>query len=290
MTSAPKVSVIYLTKNGGTEFIRSLQAVKQQVTTFAFEIVVIDSGSRDGSPEEAADAGARVVRIPAAEFNYGGTKNLAAQLAQAEILVFLSQDNIPANGDWLANLVQHFRGSVGAVQGPSISEDWGYYWWKAGGFFFTRETRRWVRQYGIGLSSCNLAILKRVVQEIPFERVPMMEDKVLQRALVSAGVRIEEAADAPVLHTHTYGPRDLTQRLLNEGLGWRRAGGVYKFTDMAQDVVSPQMWIRVLRAIVQGELRGVHEALFPLLRPLMIDKGLHNPALYRWEREEGSLR
>lgn len=284
-TKDPRVSVVYLTKNGGGEFLRSLEAVRHQVTDFSYEVVVIDSGSADGTPEHALQAGMRVIRIPASEFNYGGTKNLGARLARGEILVFLSQDNIPAKSDWLANLVRHFRDGVGAVQGPSVSEDWGYYWWRAGGFFFTRETRRWLHQYGIGLSSCNLAIRREVVLDIPFQHVPMMEDKVMQKALASAGVEVAEAPDAPVLHTHVYDAHTLVQRLTNEGLGWRYAGGVYSLSDVALDAVSPVMWSRAFRAFVGGKIRGAHELLFPVLRPLFVYRGLHSETHYRWEKD-----
>src|SRR5205823_2169624 len=146
-----------------------------------YEVLIIDSGSIDGTIAEAEERGVRVVKIPAESFNYGGTKNLSARLAEGDIIVFLSQDNIPASHEWLSTLLACFEQDVDAVQGPSTSEPGGFYWWVRGGFFYTRETRRWNRAYGPGLSSCNLAIRREVLLRVPFREVPMSEDKVLQR-------------------------------------------------------------------------------------------------------------
>ena len=58
------------------------------------EVVVVDSGSRDGSAERARARGARVHAIPPSEFHHGRTRNLGAQLARGETLVFTSQDAV----------------------------------------------------------------------------------------------------------------------------------------------------------------------------------------------------
>ena len=105
------------------------------------------------------------------------------------------------------------------------------------------------------------------------------------RTKFSKGATIREAVGAPVLHTHTYGWRSLSQRLRNEGLGWRYAGATYTLVDMILDMISPVMWIRCVHAILSGELRESHEILFPFIRPLMVYKGLHYPTAYSWERE-----
>jgi len=281
----PRATVVYLTKNGGSTFLRSLELVRTQEVDFPFDVLVIDSGSTDGTIEKVEASGVRVVQILPQEFNYGGTKNLSARLAAGKILVFLSQDNVPSGRGWLATLLSYFTNDIDVVQGPSISEPNGYYWWARGGFFYTRETRRWIREHGLGLSCCNLAIRRDVVLRVPFREVPMSEDKVLQRDLIAAGATIREAIDAPVYHTHFYGARDLAQRLQNEGLGWSYAGATYTVSDMLLDMVSPTMWARSIRAALSGDIRGFHELLFPFIRPFMIYKGLHFATAYKWERE-----
>ena len=45
------------------------------------ELLIVDSGSTDGSLEIARRHGARVIEIPQSEFSHGGTRNLAIEQA-----------------------------------------------------------------------------------------------------------------------------------------------------------------------------------------------------------------
>ena len=108
-TDRPRATIVYLTKNGGSAFLRSLELVLTQEASFPYEVLIIDSGSIDGTIAEAEERGVRVVKIPAESFNYGGTKNLSARLAEGDIIVFLSQDNIPASHEWLSTLLACFE-------------------------------------------------------------------------------------------------------------------------------------------------------------------------------------
>src|SRR5256885_17025957 len=82
--SQPEVTIVYLTKNGGDDFRRSLEAIFAQHSDVPFEVLVVDSGSVDRTVELASIRGARVVRLAPNSFNYGATKNLAAQQARSE--------------------------------------------------------------------------------------------------------------------------------------------------------------------------------------------------------------
>src|SRR5205807_2588160 len=69
------------------------------------DVVVVDSGSTDGSAQRAAELGARVDEIPAEEFVHGATRNRAARLSRGDVLVFTTQDAVAADERWLASLV-----------------------------------------------------------------------------------------------------------------------------------------------------------------------------------------
>ena len=104
------ISVVIPVKDGGADLVRCLDAIGRQVVESEVEVVVVDSGSRDGSAELARSRGARVHEIPASEFGHGRTRNLGAELAQGEILVFTSQDAFAADETWLATLVRSLSG------------------------------------------------------------------------------------------------------------------------------------------------------------------------------------
>jgi glycosyltransferase involved in cell wall biosynthesis len=73
------------------------------------EIVVIDSGSVDGTAETARRFGASVMEIPPATFNHGLTRNLGIRHSRGEICVLLVQDALPVADDWLQALTSHFE-------------------------------------------------------------------------------------------------------------------------------------------------------------------------------------
>ncbi|MGN6474480.1 MAG: glycosyltransferase family 2 protein [Mycobacteriales bacterium] len=77
------------------------------------EILVIDSSSDDGSIPQLAAAGARVHQIPRSEFDHGGTRNLALDLLDTPVIVYLTQDAIPARPDSIDRLVAGLTAQAG---------------------------------------------------------------------------------------------------------------------------------------------------------------------------------
>ena len=77
----PEVTVAIPVRDGGALLARTLDALARQ--TVEHELLVCDSGSRDGSPELARAHGARVLEIAPAQFSHGGTRNLLMREARA---------------------------------------------------------------------------------------------------------------------------------------------------------------------------------------------------------------
>ncbi len=100
-----KVSVIILTKNAGDKFELLLDKVYSQKFGEGFEVVVVDSGSVDETLGTAEEFRARIHRIKPGEFHHARTRNLGANLANGHYLVYLSQDAIPLDNDWLGSLI-----------------------------------------------------------------------------------------------------------------------------------------------------------------------------------------
>jgi len=101
----PRASVVIPVCNGGERLRDCLEAVAAQKLPGGHELIVIDSGSADGSDEVAAGYG-RLVRIPAGSFNHGLTRNLGVSLARGKSVALLVQDAVPLGSDWLAALVE----------------------------------------------------------------------------------------------------------------------------------------------------------------------------------------
>ena len=69
-----KASIVIPTLNGGAEFKKCLEMIYKQNTRYTFEVIVIDSGSRDGSVEVAQKFPVRLYQINKKNFNQGLTQ------------------------------------------------------------------------------------------------------------------------------------------------------------------------------------------------------------------------
>ncbi|HUF01663.1 MAG TPA: glycosyltransferase family A protein, partial [Gaiellaceae bacterium] len=116
------ISVVIPVKDGGSDLVRCLEAIRRQQVDDEVEIVVVDSGSSDGSPERAGQLGARVHEIPPDEFNHGHARNLGAGLARGDVLVFTTQDAYAVDDSWLASLIAalHSRGDLAGAYGRQL--------------------------------------------------------------------------------------------------------------------------------------------------------------------------
>src|SRR5712692_5858934 len=83
-----------------------LEAVLAQDTDWLFELIVIDSASSDGTWELLESLPIVHTRIQPNDFNHGRTRNLGANMARGQSLVFLVQDAIPVDRLWLRRLVE----------------------------------------------------------------------------------------------------------------------------------------------------------------------------------------
>jgi len=102
----PHCSVIVPTKNGMPRFVRVLDKILSQRTSWPFDVIVIDSGSKDGTVEYAqAQSRVRVIEIAPDDFGHGRTRNRAIAETEAPYAALLTHDAEPQNEEWLAHLV-----------------------------------------------------------------------------------------------------------------------------------------------------------------------------------------
>lgn len=110
-----RVGLVIPTLNAGEEWNACLQSVASQ-TLRPQRLVVVDSASSDATASVAESAGFEVISIERSQFNHGGTRQWAAEyLVDCEIIVFLTQDAVPADGAAFAEIVSAFADPEVAV-------------------------------------------------------------------------------------------------------------------------------------------------------------------------------
>lgn len=273
-----KASIIYLTKNGGELFRRSLAAVLAQEADFSFEVIIVDSGSTDGTFEYLQTQPVRLYQIPPEEFNFGLTRDYAFGLASGEIIVSISQDAVPADRQWLSLLLAPFAYSaIAAVQGIDLLpiDQPVFYWDSVGMFYQTRDCRKWNERYhGIGLSFANCALRTSVWKENRLGWVAMSEDRVFQKRITEKGYLCFIQWTANCYHSHLYPTvAALAKRCFNEGQGFRNVGIEYTVRDLLLDMLRPTAWYLWGLGLLRMKLLTFSELLFPLVRPLAVFAG-----------------
>jgi GT2 family glycosyltransferase len=228
------ISVVIPVKDGGSDLVRCLEAIARQRVDDDVEVVVVDSGSRDGSRGRARSFGAHVHSIPPHEFQHGRTRNLGARLAAGEVLVFTSQDAFAASDTWLAGLTAPLAtdGSVAGVYGRQLPHEGAtpperYFL----DFLYGPEPRaqRLDNEESLSFettlfSNVNSAIPRSVWEEHPFaEDVVMSEDQEWSRRVLLAGLEIVYEPSAAVYHSHAYSLAGAMRRFFDSGVSAERS-------------------------------------------------------------------
>lgn len=240
----PRASVLIPVKNGGVLLGEVLDAVLAQRTAWPFEVIVMDSGSTDGSVELVRARGVRCETIAPDAFGHGRTRNQLAALSSGEFLIFITQDARPANPEWLTHLVQacdaepdvagafgphiahpdariitqrelseHFSG-FGSEQSVVRMED-------RARFEADPGYRQWLHFF----SNNNSCLRRTVWERLPFPDVTFAEDQTWALAAVKAGYAKAYAPRAAVYHSHDFGIWETLQRNFDEASSFQRYFG-----------------------------------------------------------------
>jgi rhamnosyltransferase len=245
-TEKVKASVIIPTKNPGGIFRRVLERTLEQETPWPFEVIVIDSGSTDGTVAFAQERpGVRVIEIAPETFGHGRTRNLAVGEARGDFVALLTHDALPVDRTWLRNL-------VGAVeQHPTIAGSFGrHIAYDHASPFTKRDLEKhfagflahplivsrfdspekyqgdigW-RQFLHFFSDNNACLRRSVWLKIPYPDVEFAEDQIWASRVIDAGWSKAYAPDAAVYHSHDYDVFDRLRRAFDESLAFRRLFG-----------------------------------------------------------------
>jgi rhamnosyltransferase len=180
------------------------------------QVLIVDSESTDGTVELAHAAGFQVFSVKRAEFNHGGTRQMAAKLRpDADILVYMTQDAVLTEPSALANLIAAFSDpQVGAAYGrqlPRPQAEAIEAHARSFNYPAHSEVRSLANRKQLGIKTAflsnSLAAYRRsaLMHSRGFpENVIFGEDMVTAARLLLEGYKVAYVSEACVYHSHPY--------------------------------------------------------------------------------------
>ena len=216
-----EVSVVIPTLNAGKGFGRLLEAIAAQDFDKPLEIIVVDSGSTDGTVDTARDFNlARLIEIT--DFTHGKARNIGATAATGNFLVFMTQDCLPADKHWLVNLLKPFSDAKVAAafsrQTPFADANPMEQYFLANNFSGQRVVRQLNGRkepgiFDVFFSNVSSSIRRDIWEQFPFdEKIIMSEDQSFAREALLAGYKTVYEPDSVVFHSHNYSLTKVFQR------------------------------------------------------------------------------
>ena len=207
------VSVIIPTLNSELYLDKLIERLNKQ--TEKFKLFVIDSSSTDKTLEVLDRYNVAYHQIPRNKFDHGGTRTMAAKMAEGDILVFMTQDALPADIYAIENIVKMFKNEkVAAVYGRQLAyEDTNMFGKHLREFNYINKSyvrdKKDIAKYGIKtafLSDSFAAYRKSSLESIGWFKDGLIlgEDTYAGAKLILGDYSLAYVSDAKVYHSHSY--------------------------------------------------------------------------------------
>ncbi|WP_277592137.1 glycosyltransferase family 2 protein [Pseudomonas chlororaphis] len=257
-----KVALIIPARNAAPHLERLLPALAAQ-TLQPDTVLVVDSSSTDDTVSRFQQFGARVEVIAAQQFNHGGTRRWASEQVDADALILLTQDAIPATPQTFANLIQELEEDprIGLAYGRQLPHPGaGILEAQSRHFNYSPQSRsKSLADAGeLGIKTCfssdSFSVYRRsalqAVGGFPEDVIGSEDAHVAARMLLN-GYLVRYAASACVQHSHSYSLMQEFRRYFDIGVFYGR-----------------EPWIREAfgsaggegKRYIQAELRALRDA------------------------------
>jgi len=207
-------SIIIPTYNAEPYLDKLISSIVSQ-TLKVYELIIIDSSSSDNTVEIAKKYTQNVFVIPQNEFDHGGTRTKAAQMAQGDILVYLTQDALPYDDFTLEHIIKIFVDpTIGAAYGKQLSYEQTNLFGKHLRAFNYPDSSYVRAKNDIGtfglktafLSDSFAAYRKSALESIGWFKDGLIvgEDTYAGAKMILGGYTLAYVAEAKVYHSHSY--------------------------------------------------------------------------------------
>lgn len=210
------VDVIIPAYHPGKEFATLIKRLEKQSVSIHRIIVMNTEESMWNKEWEKLSDAMEVHHLTKEEFDHGGTRARAAELSDSDVMVFMTQDAMPADRELLAELLKALDqeeniAAAYARQLPNAECSFVERYTRAFNYPDTSlvKTKADLDKYGIKTFFCSnvCAAYKKDIYEKQggfVRRTIFNEDMIYAGGLIQAGYGIAYAAEARVIHSHNY--------------------------------------------------------------------------------------
>ncbi len=222
------VSVLIPTLNA-EKYLRLTLEILTQVLNSS-QVLIVDSASTDKTVDIARQYGIRVHSIQRSEFNHGKTRNLSLQLCDTDFVVFMTQDALPANPDFLTRLIEPFQKDplVAATYAKQLPRKEAQLLeqldrlikYPNHSIIQSQETLSELGSRAYFLSNSCAAYRMSIFRELGAfpEKEIMGEDAIFAQKAISKGYKVFYASESEVYHSHDYTFTEQFKRYFDTGV------------------------------------------------------------------------
>jgi rhamnosyltransferase len=242
---------------------RLLEGILQQ-TMADVEIILVDSGSSDGTLAIASRYPVQIVHIRPEEFTFGRSLNQGIAHAHGDLIVIASAHVYPVYPDWLERLLAPF-------DDPRVALTYGRQRGAESTKFSEHQIfARWfpdsslARQPNPFCNNANAAIRRSLWEEHPYdETLSGLEDLAWARWAMEQGHTIAYVAEAEIVHVHNETPGAVYNRYRREAIAFKHIFPQEHFglRDLLRLVIT-NITADCLQAARQGVLRTSLSSIF----------------------------
>src|SRR5260221_6804624 len=248
-------SIVIRAYNEEQHIGRLLEGLRQQ-TLKDVEIILVDSGSTDGTVAVAESFSARIVRIPSAEFTFGRSLNFGLRSATRELIVIASAHVYPVYPDWLESLLSPFEEAgvaltYGKQRGPDSAK-----------YSEQQIFQQWYpniskpHQTTAFCNNANAAIRKSLWEKNPYdETLTGLEDLAWAKWAREQGHTVAYVAEAEIIHVHNETPQGVYNRYRREAMAFKKIYpeshfNVYDFLRLTTTNIFSDLWHAVRERVL----------------------------------------
>ena len=269
--SIPKVSIIVAAYNSQDTIEECLKSIlAQNYPKDAFEIIVMDGGSRDGTVKIAEQFPIKVLSI---RLNCPAAYNYAMKIAVHPVLGFIDAD-AKVEVEWLNKLMPHLaEPQVAGVSGSIETWNSENLWARSIGYELKNRYRR-IGKYTGRIATMNLLLKKAVIEEAGGwdEKLPSQYDTDLGYRVSAKGYKIAYEPTALCYHFNRPTLRAYYRQQLQYGKNTLKLYFKHGRLARGDEITDVGMNIQpvLLLAVVASFLLGI----IPLLRLLWVVSGV----------------